>query len=281
VKTHYDLLGIAPGADADTIKKAFRREIARYHPDKVIHLGREFQEMAATRAAELTIAYKTLTDPAQRADYDAAMTEGRAPLQPEPPAPPAAAPTEAWRSMDPPDTPPRLEDIKTPPPLSGGGRNRFAAERADRDLIVRRAITGRVHAAVAAALGNLEVPVVRGFDMALVPVAKPRFLGAPPARVLVRVLDRVDAAAMTDAYAAAARTKIHAGKSPVVVLLFAADIAPQHELSRAYTAAARQPKVAGGPEDLTVVVIDKGDWSCRLPPDCSAAVRKLAGQICS
>ena len=55
MKTHYELLGLEPAADADTIKKAFRREIARYHPDKVIHLGAEFQEMAATRAAELTV----------------------------------------------------------------------------------------------------------------------------------------------------------------------------------------------------------------------------------
>mgnify|MGYP003349405467 CR=1 FL=1 len=53
MKTHYELLAVEPTADADTIKKAFRREIARYHPDKVIHLGAEFQEMAATRAAEL------------------------------------------------------------------------------------------------------------------------------------------------------------------------------------------------------------------------------------
>ena len=64
MKTHYELLGLEPTADADAIKKAFRREIARYHPDKVIHLGAEFQEMAATRASELTVAYKTLTDPA-------------------------------------------------------------------------------------------------------------------------------------------------------------------------------------------------------------------------
>ena len=51
MKTHYELLGLTPTADADTIKKAFRREIARYHPDKVVHLGAEFQEMARSRAA--------------------------------------------------------------------------------------------------------------------------------------------------------------------------------------------------------------------------------------
>ena len=36
------------------IKKAFRREIARYHPDKVPHLGLEFQEMRGRARAELT-----------------------------------------------------------------------------------------------------------------------------------------------------------------------------------------------------------------------------------
>ena len=59
MKTHYEILGLESSADADAIKKAFRREIARYHPDKVIHLGAEFQEMAATRAAELTVAGDT------------------------------------------------------------------------------------------------------------------------------------------------------------------------------------------------------------------------------
>ena len=49
---------------ADEIKKAFRAQIARYHPDKVQHLGQEFQEMAARRAAELTEAYRILSDEA-------------------------------------------------------------------------------------------------------------------------------------------------------------------------------------------------------------------------
>ena len=69
MKTHYEILGLEPSADSDTIKKSFRREIARYHPDKVAHLGGEFQEMAATRAAALTVAYKTLSDPALRREY--------------------------------------------------------------------------------------------------------------------------------------------------------------------------------------------------------------------
>jgi DnaJ-class molecular chaperone len=57
VGTYYDLLQVGPAAPADEIKRAFRREIAKYHPDKVQHLGTEFQEIAATKAAELTQAY--------------------------------------------------------------------------------------------------------------------------------------------------------------------------------------------------------------------------------
>lgn len=71
VKRYYELLGVEPTASAEGIKKAFRREIAKYDPDKVQHLGREFQEIAAVKAAELTQAYKTVTDEAQRAEYDA------------------------------------------------------------------------------------------------------------------------------------------------------------------------------------------------------------------
>ena len=53
-KNHYEVLEVAPTAPADEIKRAFRAQIALYHPDKVHHLGKEFQEMAAGRATALT-----------------------------------------------------------------------------------------------------------------------------------------------------------------------------------------------------------------------------------
>jgi curved DNA-binding protein CbpA len=273
VKTHYELLGLQPSADADAIKKAFRREIARYHPDKVIHLGAEFQEMAATRAAELTVAYKTLTDPALREEYDAGLAGG------VPPPHVPKTPRPESREEAPREPAPAEEEFMPPPP--GGGRGRFAAERADRDVILKRAIAGRVLAIVEGLYGKIETPTVRGFDLAMVPVAKPRFLGAMPPRVLIRVLDAVDGAAVTDAYNSASRARVHSGKSPVVALLFARQIAPQQEISKANEANLRQRKAPDSPDEVAVVVVDTADWSCRLPPNCSSAVHKLTDQICA
>src|ERR671931_525977 len=70
MKTFYQLLEISPTAGIEEIKRAFRVQIARYHPDKVQHLGQEFQDMAAARAAELTEAYRVLSDGNERAAYD-------------------------------------------------------------------------------------------------------------------------------------------------------------------------------------------------------------------
>ena len=269
MKTHYEILGVERSSDAETIKKAFRREIARYHPDKVIHLGAEFQEMAATRAAELTVAYKTLTDAALRVEYDAGLAAGEPPdtrrARPDPPRE-AAAPRH--------ETP--VPDYKTPPPTAGRGR--FAAERADRDVILKRAITGRVHGIVEGLYGEVEMPPVRGFDLAMVPIAKPRFLGAMPPRVLIKLLDAVDGAAITEAFTAAARAGLRSAKSPVIVMLFARAIAPQQEISRACES--RQRKAADGPGEIAVIAVDTADWSCRLPPNSSKEVRRLADALC-
>ena len=271
MKTHYELLSLPSTTDADAIKKAFRREIARYHPDKVIHLGAEFQDMAATRAAELTVAYKTLSDPALREEYDASIQAG------VPPPPVAQTPPPELRAPAP-APPPVAEDTPPPPP---GTKGRFASERADRDVILKRAIAGRVHGIVEALYGKVETPTVRGFDLAMVPLAKPRFLGSHPPRVLVKVAGTADAAAITEAYGAASRARLHAGKSPIVVLLFARTIASQPELSKANEANARGRKAPDSPEEVAVVVVDTADWSCRLPPGCSPAVHKLTEQICS
>lgn len=56
----YAILGIAPGADREEIRSAYRRLAAQYHPDKVQHLGKELQELAEARFKEIQQAYDYL-----------------------------------------------------------------------------------------------------------------------------------------------------------------------------------------------------------------------------
>lgn len=275
MRNYYEMLSIAPTADASTIKTAFRREIARYHPDKVIHLGPEFQEMAATRAAELTVAYKTLSDDALRAEYDAQLAEG---LLTPPKAPVVHPPVEEPVSEPVPVPAEETRQFKTPVPVSG--RSRFESERAGRDVIIRRAVAVRVQAVLEALYGKMDTPAVKGFDIAFVPTAKPRMLSTPLPRVMVKVVVTVDAAALSEAWTNASKARIHSGKSPVVVLLFGRHIAAQGELLRALQNFERQPKSPDRPHELAIVAVDAADWNCRLPPGVSPTVLKLIEHIC-
>jgi len=56
----YTLLEVSPQASPAEIKTAFRRAVARYHPDKVAHLGKEFQELAHKKLLAIQQAYETL-----------------------------------------------------------------------------------------------------------------------------------------------------------------------------------------------------------------------------
>lgn len=60
----YDLLGVARDADADTIKKAYRRLARTLHPD--VNPDPETQE----KFKEVSRAYEVLSDPQKRAAYD-------------------------------------------------------------------------------------------------------------------------------------------------------------------------------------------------------------------
>jgi molecular chaperone DnaJ len=60
----YDLLGVARDADADTIKKAYRKLARQLHPD--VNPDPDTQE----RFKEVSRAYEVLSDPQKRAAYD-------------------------------------------------------------------------------------------------------------------------------------------------------------------------------------------------------------------
>jgi uncharacterized membrane protein YkvA (DUF1232 family) len=56
----YTLLEVSPHASPEEIKAAYRRAAARYHPDKVAHLGKEFQELAHRKFVAIQEAYERL-----------------------------------------------------------------------------------------------------------------------------------------------------------------------------------------------------------------------------
>lgn len=51
------ILGLRGKATSEQIKKAYRKRIAEYHPDKVQRMAPEIRELAQQRTAELTEAY--------------------------------------------------------------------------------------------------------------------------------------------------------------------------------------------------------------------------------
>jgi len=59
-KDPYTVLGVRKGASAKEIQGAYRRLASQYHPDKVMHLGSEFRELAEIRFKEIQAAYQEL-----------------------------------------------------------------------------------------------------------------------------------------------------------------------------------------------------------------------------
>jgi hypothetical protein len=62
-KNPYKILNVPPTADEGEIRSAYRKLASQYHPDKVAHLGKEFQEIAEMRFKEIQEAYQVLSGP--------------------------------------------------------------------------------------------------------------------------------------------------------------------------------------------------------------------------
>lgn len=56
----YRLFGVSRTDDAETVKKAYRDLIARYHPDRLHHLGEEFKGLAASKTTAINKAYERI-----------------------------------------------------------------------------------------------------------------------------------------------------------------------------------------------------------------------------
>jgi len=263
LKNYYEMLSLTADAPADEIKKAFRREIARYHPDKVQHLGKEFQEMAAAIAADLTEAYRILMDPSLRAMYDGELhDDGGAPLprQAAPPRAPAP-PADEHRSSD-------------------ARRSASAGHTAQRPTagmdFVRRASLSKVREAVADVLGDSEPLHAAGFDLAVVTKPKKALFkkAEDGVTLLIKFVPAVDAQAVAEVWPAALRAKTP-GSSLCAVLLMGPGMVEARDLAAAVTDQRRKSR-GGGP---VLVPVDVRDWEALFPPETPVAVRSLLERL--
>jgi DnaJ like chaperone protein len=60
IVTPYEVLGLQPGATEHDVRSAFHRLAIHYHPDKVRHLGEEFERVANEKFLRLKEAYEAL-----------------------------------------------------------------------------------------------------------------------------------------------------------------------------------------------------------------------------
>lgn len=263
-KTYYELLEIPPTSSPDEVKRAFRLQIARYHPDKVHHLGKEFQAMAAERAAELTEAYRILTDEAKRAEYDRSIAAGGGQVSPLP-RPSAAAPADG-RPAPPPT--PRVPD-EPAVPLG----KQFTQERASRDEFVRKATVNRVRQALDAVGGGYDETEVRGFDIACVP--KSRMFGrSKNPRLLGRFVSTLDREAVADAWTQASKWG-DPTKDDVCVLLMGTSLASAGELAGEIANQRRRSRGA----KLTLIPVDASIWSAHMPLDAPDIAKSLIARL--
>ena len=250
--TYYELLGVALTASSDEIRSAFRREIARYHPDKVQHLGNEFQSIAAIRSAELTQAYKTLTDGTLRADYDARVSASVV-SQPRPSAP--APVPESGASFD-------AESVTS-------------AVRTGVSNFVRQAAVVRFRQALQAEFGFCEEVAVDGFDIVCAPV-RTRLWSRLPPRIYARFVRYVDVAAVTET-CEIVRRAVARDERGLCVFLIAPNVMPEAELGVAVTRERRKFRSRGF--TLTIVPVNTRSWAAHVPNDVPPAIRSIVARL--
>ena len=64
-KDYYKILGVERTADADEIKKAYRKLAMKYHPDR-----NQGNKQSEDKFKEINEAYEVLSDPQKRGRYD-------------------------------------------------------------------------------------------------------------------------------------------------------------------------------------------------------------------
>jgi hypothetical protein len=243
ITTHYELLGIDSTASVDEIRRAFRREIAKYHPDKVQHLGDEFRDIAAIRSAELTQAYKTLTDESLRADYDASARRAA----------------------------PHL-DLS----VSAHVESATAAVRTGVSGLVRKAAVVRFRQALQAEFGFCEEALTKGFEVVCAP-SKARFWSKLPPRLYVRFVPYVDGAAVVEGLTMVSRAPEKDRSRGRCLFLIGPHVAPARDLALTIVKERRKSDATG--LSVTIVPVNTRTWSAYMPSDAPSAVRSLVSRL--
>jgi hypothetical protein len=231
----------------------------------VQHLGKEFQEMAASRAAALTEAYRTLMNDELRAEYDRLLvgTAAGAPAASVSHHAPAVAPSPRPATAEPPR--PATHDPEfTPPP-------RFASERRDRDDFVRKATLGRFRTALTAEVGALEELPSRGFDLDFTVKAKKLFSRKTRQRYAVKVVASVDKIAVQEAWSAAQKAA-----TPICVFLMGSRLAPANELAEVIADLRKRTRAGTG---ISVIPIDVRDWSAHIPANAPSSCKNVLQRL--
>jgi curved DNA-binding protein CbpA len=229
--------------------------------------------MAADRAAELTEAYRILSDAGRRAEYDSLrQSELPAPAAPPPPSPPPserAAPQAAPGPSAPQPSADERPSAGSPP--TGP---QFRQERAHRDTFVRKATVDRFRHALEAVGESYDEKKAAGFDLAFVPKSK-LFGRSKNPRLLGRFVSAVDADAIADTWSQAAKWNASSSEE-VCVFLMASSVSPPRQLAEAIAAQRRKPAKGG---KVVLIPMDARNWDAHVPVDAPAIAKTLLTRL--
>ena len=70
MKDYYDILGVSRDASEDDIKRAYKKIMLKYHPDRMGNKSDKEKKEAEEIVKSANEAYETLSDPQKKQEYD-------------------------------------------------------------------------------------------------------------------------------------------------------------------------------------------------------------------